>query len=151
MRGNTALLSHNKPNSFATVVVLPVPGPPLMSIKACNSANAAARCCPAPPASANHSAKFCAACIQLISATGACAKRTISAAKSCSSCHIRPKNKRRPNNISGVSPLLPTIGCAVAKLAASASLNQINEWPSSKAENKRTKKGATASTAAIGA
>ena len=53
----------------------------------------------------NQSLRLFEAAIKFTSSASALASRLISTAKSCSNCHIRPKNNFRPCRISGLSAL----------------------------------------------
>ena len=85
MRGRRSRPWQSRASSLATVVVLPVPGPPEIKMKFCSRASAAAACWPSLPAWANHSASNSAVrAVSGISAGGT-ARRRISPAKSRSS------------------------------------------------------------------
>lgn len=119
IRGSFVLLLQIRPKSFATVVVLPVPGPPVISIKFCSKAKAAASLCSLLSLGSNQSLRLFEATMKFTSSASALASRLISTAKSCSNCHIRPKNNFRPCRISGLSAL-PTKFGKLLKASTSA-------------------------------
>ena len=112
---------HSSASSLATVVVLPVPGPPLISMNGCSSAKVQAACWSKLPSSANHCCNLSDTAAGSGTVQAACIMRRMCHANSCSCRKYFARNNCLPRNTSGVSPSLPTKSGMAFKAAASPS------------------------------